>query len=234
MVQLLVKKILESIYEPMFMDWSYGFRPGRNCHQAIDCLDKEVMQKPINYIVEVDIRRFFDNVRHYWLLRCIEERVSDANFIWLIKRFLKAGYFEEGAVHGSPIGTPQGGIASPLLANIYLHYALDLWLERIFKRTCRGYMVPIRYCDDFVVCFENRKEAERFLRELSERLEKFGLEMSPDKTRILAFGRRAWQQAKRYNRKVETFNFLGFTHYCGTSRRGHFIIGHKTLKQNLR
>ena len=233
LVQLLMKKIIESIYEPMFLEFSYGFRPGRNCHQAVNSLDKEVMQKPINCVVEVDIQRYFDNVQHYWLLRCIEERITDPNFIWLIKRFLKAGYVESGAVHKTLEGTPQGGVISPLFANIYLHYVLDMWLSRVFKPKCRGYMVPIRYCDDFVVCFEYRKEAERFLSELKARLGKFGLTVSPEKTCIHPFGRQAWKRAKRYNLKLETFNFLGFTHYCGTSRRGKFIVGHKTTKQNL-
>lgn len=234
LVQLVVKKILESIYEPVFMDFSYGFRPGRSCHHAINELDKEVMQKPVHYIVEVDIRKFFDNVDHEWLMRCMEERISDPNFLELIRRFLKSGYVEEGVKYDSGKGTPQGGVISPVLANIYLHYVLDLWFEKRFKKNCRGNVRLIRYCDDFVICFENKKEAEHCMEALKERLGQFGLEVSPEKTQMIAFGRRAWAQAKRYKRKVATFTFLGFIHYCATSRRGHFIMGHKTSKENLK
>lgn len=232
LVQMAVKKILEAIYEPKFLDSSYGFRPNRNCHQAIIELDKEVMAQPVNYIVEVDIRQFFDNVDHYWLLRCLEERVSDPNFIWIIRRLLQAGVMEEGAVFASTIGTPQGGIASPLLANIYLHYVLDLWFELKFKQQCRGYASQIRYCDDFVACFENRKDAELYLKQLKERLAKFNLEVAAEKTRIIEFGRRAWRRSRSKGEKLSTFMFLGFTHYCNTSRKGFFMMGHKTSKQS--
>lgn len=232
LVQLSVKKILESIYENDFLDSSYGFRPGRNCHMAIDKLDKEVMTKPVNFIVEVDIRKFFDNVSHFWLLRCLEERVSDPNLLWLIRKLLKAGVMEAGSFHPSEVGTPQGGVASPLLANIYLHFVLDLWFVKKFKPTCKGHAEQIRYCDDFVVCFETKKDAERYLEELKERLGKFNLEVSPEKTKILEFGKRAWQRA-RHN-KPASFTFLGFTHYATKSRRGFFIMGHKTSKENLR
>ena len=148
LVQLMLKKILEAIYEPQFLDCSNGFRPKRNCHTAVEQLDKVVMTKPINYIVEVDIKKFFDSVRHYWLLRCVEERVSDPNFLWLIRKSLKAGIVEEGQWKESPTGTPQGSIASPTLANIYLHYVLDIWFKVKFKPKARGYVQLIRYCDD--------------------------------------------------------------------------------------
>ncbi|MBI4679950.1 MAG: group II intron reverse transcriptase/maturase [Nitrospirae bacterium] len=228
-VQIMLKKILESIYEGDFRECSYGFRPNRSCHTAVDRIDKVVMTKPINYLVEVDIRNFFDRVKHYWLLRCIEERVSDPNFLWLIRKFLKAGIVEEGMWHESREGTPQGGVISPLLANIYLHYVLDKWFEIKFRPTAEGYMEMIRYCDDFVVCCESRKDAERFLKELENRFSKFGLEVSKTKTRIVETGRKFWQAGK----KVSTFTFLGFTHYCASSRRGKFIMGHKTSKENL-
>lgn len=234
LVGLCVKKILESIYEQDFLECSYGFRPDRNCHMAINKLDKEVMTKSVNFIVEVDIRQFFDNVCHYWLLRCIEERVIDPNFLILIRKLLKAGIVESGRYRASDTGTPQGWTASPLFANIYLHYVLDLWFERKFKPTCNGHAEQIRYCDDFVVCFEIRKDAERYLMELKQRLSKFGLSVSPDKTKIMEFGRRAWKRSKRYGRKPASFIFLGFTHFHATSRRGYFIMGHKTSKDNLR
>jgi group II intron reverse transcriptase/maturase len=233
LVQMAAKKILEAIYEQDFKEYSYGFRPNRSCHEAIKRLDKEVMTKPVNYIVEVDIKRFFDTVSHYWLQRCLEERIKDPNYMWLIRRFLKAGVIEEGKQYKSKVGTPQGGVISPLLANIYLHYVLDLWLENKIKPKAKGYMQEIRYCDDFVVCCETLEDAKEFLKQLESRLDKFGLAISPEKTKIVEFGRRAWKQSKRTGKKAKTFDFLGFTHYCATSRRGYFVMGHKTTKRNL-
>lgn len=234
LVQIMLKKILEGIYEANFLDVSYGFRPKLSCHDAVKALDKEVMKKPINYIVEVDIKGFFDNVNHDWLQRCLEERIADRNLICLVKRFLKAGYVEDGKKITTGMGTPQGGVISPLLANIYLHYVLDLWFEKKVKPKASGHIELIRYCDDFVVCCESEKDAKSFLAILQTRLEKFGLEVSEDKTKVLKFGRQVWKQAQRQKGKVETFNFLGFTHYCGKSRRGYFVMGHKTSKENLR
>jgi RNA-directed DNA polymerase len=233
-VQIMLKKILESIYEADFLDCSYGFRPKRSCHTAINVLDKSVMTKPVNFIVEVDIKRFFDNVSHYWLHKCLEERISDPNLLWLVRRFLKSGIIEEGQYQASNQGTPQGGNLSPLLSNIYLHYVLDLWFEKKFKAKSKGYVELIRYCDDFVVCCESKQDAEDFLNLLKQRFAKFSLELSEDKTQMIRFGRNAWKLSKRNNAKASTFNFLGFTHYCATSRRGKFIMGHKTSKENLR
>jgi group II intron reverse transcriptase/maturase len=234
LVQIGLKACLEAIYEQDFLDCSHGFRPSRSCHTAIDRLDKVVLQKPINYVVEVDISQFFDNVSHYWLLRCLEERIKDPNFLDLIRKFLKAGVMEEGRWYASTEGTPQGGVVSPVLANIYLHYVLDLWFEASFKQKCRGYVELIRYCDDFVVVCESQQDAEAFLVALRERLAKFGLRVSEEKTRIVRFGRKSWQESKNTGHKSwESFNFLGFTHYCGTSRKGKFIMGHKTSKVNL-
>ncbi len=234
-VQLMLKKILESIFENDFLDCSFGFRPKLSCHAAIDCIDKTIMLKPINYVVEVDIRKFFDSINHEWLHKCIEERVSDPNVLWLIHRLLKAGYIEEGKYYSSTLGTPQGGVVSPLLANIYLHYVLDLWFEKKFKPKCYGYVKLVRYCDDFIVCCANGKDAENFLIELKARLSKFSLEVAQDKTNTIAFGRRAWtlwrQQGKT---KPGTFTFLGFTHYCNKTRHGKFTVGRKTSKQSLR
>jgi len=233
LVQLMLKKILEAIFEHDFLDCSNGFRPNRGCHGAVDQLDKVVLTKPINYIVEVDIEKFFDNVRHYWLLRCIEERVSDPSFLLLVRRFLKAGVVEAGQWEASLTGTPQGGVVSPLFANIYLHYVLDLWFKVIFKRRARGYVQLIRYCDDFVVACEREEDAKRFLGEVEERFSQFGLRISKEKTRIAAFGRRAWHRSKQTGERVATFDFLGFTHYCTASRRGRFMVGHKTSKRSL-
>jgi group II intron reverse transcriptase/maturase len=234
LVQLMVKKLLEAIYEADFLDNSYGFRPNRNCLQAINRLDKEVMTKPINFIVEVDIRKFFDTLSHFWMQRCLEERVADPNLLWLVRQILKAGISEDGQYHASEQGAMQGGNLSPILANIYLHYVLDLWFEKKFKPQSKGYMQLIRYCDDLVVCCESERDAQEFLKQLEGRLKQFGLSLSADKTKIIKFGKRAWQQWQRGGNKPQTFNFLGFTHYCAKSRRGHFIMGHKTSKENLR
>jgi len=233
LVQLMLKRILEAIFEQDFLDCSTGFRPNRNCHLAIDKLDKVVMTKPINYIVEVDIEKFFDNVRHYWVLRCLEERVSDPNLLWLVRKFLKAGIMDRGQFQESSQGTPQGGVVSPLLANAYLHYVLDLWFEKKFKKTTKGHVELIRYADDFVVACESEHDANQFLAACEERFAKFGLCFSKEKTRVMQFGRHAWTQSQRTGKRVATFNFLGFTHYCTASRRGKFIVGHKTARQNM-
>lgn len=232
-VQMMLKKLLENIFEADFLDCSYGFRPGRNCHDAVNALDKAVMTKSVNYIVEVDIKGFFDNVQHDWLEKCLQERVTDPNLLWLIRRFLKAGIMEAGQYEPSTLGTPQGGVCSPLLANVYLHYVLDLWFEKRFKRQARGYVELIRYCDDYVVCCGSEKDAQEFLEEMKERLAKFGLEVAEAKTRLVKFGRKAWLESKRSGKKAESFDFLGFTHFHKASRRGHFIMGHKTIKGRL-
>ena len=233
LVQMILKQIIEKIYEPDFKDFSYGFRPGRSCYHAVKALDTAVMTKPVNYIVEVDIRKFFDEVSHYWLQRCLEERVTDRNVLWLVRQFLKAGVMADGEVIPTTGGTPQGAVISPLLANIYLHYVLDLWFEKRFKTQAKGYVEIVRYCDDFVVCCESEHDAKDFLQELRTRFSKFGLRVAEDKTKVLKFGRRAWQLSQRRKEKLESFNFLGFTHYCTKSRRGKFIMGHKTSKENL-
>lgn len=233
LVQLMLKKIVEAIFETDFVSSSHGFRPERSCITAIKELEEEVITRPINFVVEVDIRKFFDTVSHYWLLRCLEERIADSNLLWLARQFLAAGVVEEGEYHASELGTPQGGVVSPLFANIYLHYVLDIWFEKVFKSTSKGYMKMIRFCDDFVVCCESERDAKEFLKALKERFDKFGLALSTEKTKIIKFGRNSWQRGKRTKGKLATFNFLGFTHYCATSRRGKFIMGHKTSKENL-
>lgn len=233
LVQIMLKKILENIYEANFLDQSYGFRHDRSCHQAVKALDKTVMYKSTNYIVEVDIKRFYDNIQHKWLIRCLKERISDPNLLWLVKKFLKTGVMGGGYYKATTQGAPQGGIVSPVLANIYLHYVLDLWFEKKVKPKSKGYMELVRYADDLVVCCENEEDAKEFLESLKQRLAKFGLEISENKTRIVKFGKKGWYQAKREKKKMESFNFLGFTHYCGKSRNGRLIMGHKTSKINL-
>ena len=233
LVQIMMKKILEAIFEQDFAEFSYGSRPKRSCHQAVNRLNKVVMKSPVNYVVDADIEKFFDNMSHDWLLRCLKERITDPNFLLLIRRFLKAGVWEGGVISKTKSGTPQGGVISPVLANIYLHYVLDLWFARVFKPRARGQMNMIRYCDDFVVCCESKKDAEDFVRELEERLSKFNLNVSKEKTSVVRFGRQAWKSYQKGGERVQTFNFLGFTHYCGKTRKGYFMMGHKTQKEKL-
>lgn len=220
LVQAGLVRILESIYEEDFIGDSYGFRPARSCHDALKTLSLTMERKPINHIVEADIKGFFDNVNQEWLLKFLAHRIGDKRIQRMVKRILKAGVAEDGSVTVSDDGTPQGGVISPLLANIYLHYALDLWFERIYRRSCTGYARLIRYADDFVVCFQYKADAERFRVELGQRLGKFSLEVEPTKTKVMEFGRFAVQSAKKRGERAETFDFLGLTHYCGTRRNG--------------
>jgi len=224
LVQIGLKKILEAIFEQDFLESSNGYRPNRSAQTAVNQLDKVVMTKGINSMVEVDIKKFFDEVQHETLREAVKERVSDPNILWLIRRFLKAGIMEEGKTIKSEEGTPQGGVVSPLLANIYLHYAVDKWFEEEYKPKAKGYVQLIRYCDDFVVACQQREDAEGFLRELEERLKKYGLRILLEKTKVIEFGRRIWKRSQGTSEKVPTFDFLGFTHYCTGSRRGKFIL----------
>jgi RNA-directed DNA polymerase len=232
-VQTGIARILEAVYEADFIDCSYGFRPKRNCHQAVERVDKIIMTRPVNHVIDCDIKGFFDNVSHSWVLKFLEHRISDPNLLRLIARFLHNGYMEEGKIHENVAGTPQGGIVSPILANVYLHYVLDLWFERVVKPRCRGVVEMVRYADDFVICVQYKGEAERILRALRGRLEKFNLELAKEKTRIIEFGRFAGRDAKRNGMKPETFNFLGFTHYVDKTRSGFFKLGHKTDRKKL-
>ncbi|RLB60119.1 MAG: group II intron reverse transcriptase/maturase [Deltaproteobacteria bacterium] len=220
LVQAGLARILTAIYEQDFIDDSYGFRPGRSCHDALRALSDEVEGGRIHYIVDADIKGFFDNVDHEWLMKFLGHRIADKRVLRYVKRFLKAGIMEDGIVSASEKGTPQGGLISPILANIYLHYSLDLWFTRVFQKSSAGQSRIIRYADDFVVCFQCEDAATRFRRELDERLAKFGLEISPEKTKIIEFGPFAETKAKRGGGKAATFDFLGFTHYCSRSRNG--------------
>jgi RNA-directed DNA polymerase len=220
LVQSGLVRILESVYEQDFIEDSYGFRPNRSCHKALRALSDTVENKPVNHIVEADIKGFFDKVNQEWLMQFLAHRVEDKRIQRMVKRFLKAGVSEDGRVTVNDEGTPQGGVISPLLANIYLHYALDLWFEKVYRKSCTGFARLIRYADDFVVCFQHKTDAEKFRNELGERLGKFGLEVESTKTRVVEFGRFAVQNAERRGERAETFDFLGFTHYCGTRRDG--------------
>jgi group II intron reverse transcriptase/maturase len=236
LVENVIAEILGMIYEPKFMDSSFGFRPGRNCHQAIREIIEMVQYRKVNYVVEADIKQFFDTVDHEWLIKFLEHDIADRRFMEIIKKFLNAGIMEEGKWLDSEKGVPQGNGASPILANVYLHYVLDLWFEVRVKRECKGYAYLIRYCDDFVCCFQNKWEAEKFYANLIERFAKFGLEVAPDKTKILEFGRFAKKNRElRGEGKPETFDFLGFTFYCGTdSWKKFFRCRVKSSRRRMR
>ena len=196
-VQDVMTQILNAIYEPMFKEFSFGFRPNKNCHQAIAYLDMMLHRKKVNYVVDLDIKGFFDNIDHEWLIKFLEYRINDRVYIRYVKRLLKSGIMEQGKLLKSEIGTPQGGIISPVLGNIYLHFVLDDWFEKVVKKQTRGYAGMVRYADDSVACFQYKEEAEKYLRSVKKRLAKFGLEVSEEKTKIIEFGRYA-----RRNRKA--------------------------------
>ncbi len=233
-VQRGVSRVLEAIYEVDFLDCSYGFRPHRSCHQALKRLNQVIMTQPINHIIDADIKGFFDHVDHEWLMKFLGVRIGDSNFLRLIKRFLKNGYMEEGKLYASDEGTPQGGVVSPILANVYLHYALDLWMEKVVKPNCRGAVEIVRYADDFVICVQYKDEAVKILAELKQRLTKFKLELAEDKTRLIEFGRYAKQNAESKDQRAATFNFLGFTHFIDKTRKGGFKLGRTTDRKKLR
>jgi group II intron reverse transcriptase/maturase len=238
-VQVGIALILEAIFEADFLDCSYGFRPGRGCHQALNAVDKTVMTQPINHVIDADIQGFFDSVSHEWLLRMLQVRIKDPSFLLLIRRFLKAGYVEAGRTVATEQGTPQGGNLSPMLSNVFLHYVLDLWFEKRIKRQMRGACFLVRYADDFVCLVQSQGDAQTMLQALRERFAQFDLALHPEKTRVISFGRYERQNAQRQNaqrqkRKANTFDFLGFTHFCGASRRGKFIVGRQTSRKKFR
>lgn len=235
LVQSGLSKILKAIYEQDFIEDSYGFRPNRGCHDALRTLNQTIEHKGTEYVVEADIKGFFDNVDQDQLMDFLAYRIADKRILRYVKRFLKAGIQEDGAFRASERGTPQGGVISPLLANLYLHYTLDLWFQWRFLKTCTGTARFIRYADDFVVCFKQEADAKRFRIEMEQRLNQFGLEIAIEKTKILEFGPQAQKRAKQKGeKKAETFDFLGFTHYCTTSRSGKmFRVGRKSISKRI-
>jgi len=227
--------VLNAIYEKDFLGFSYGFRPGRGPHDAMDALVMGIASRKVNFILDADIRSFFDSVSQDWLIRFVEHRIGDKRIVRLIRKWLRAGVLEDGVVSVSDRGTGQGSVISPLLANIYLHYALDLWAERYRRREVKGDMIIVRYADDVIVGFEHEGEASRFLDALKARLEEFALALHPEKTRLIAFGRFAVERRKeRGLGKPETFTFLGFTFICGKSRDGKFLVTRKSRRDRMR
>jgi group II intron reverse transcriptase/maturase len=224
LVENAVAQILTMVYEPKFYPCSFGFRPGRNCHMAVREIIEMVQYRKTNYVVEADIRSYFDTIPHDWLMKMLEHDIADRRFLEIIRRFLKAGVMENGKYLDSESGSPQGNGASPVLANVYLHYVLDNWFDVIVQRQCRGQCYLIRYADDFVCCFQNKWEAEIFRQRLEERFAKYGLTLAEEKTKILEFGRfAADNRKKRGEGKPVTFDFLGFTFYCGMDGKKRFF-----------
>jgi group II intron reverse transcriptase/maturase len=233
-VQGAVAEVLGSIYEVDFLGFSYGFRPGRSPHRALKALHTAVMSQRVNWVLDADIRSFFDSVDHEWLLRMVAHRVADRRILRLIRKWLRAGVLESGEWKETDVGTPQGSTISPLLANVFLHYVLDLWVQHWRSRNARGRIVIVRYCDDFVMGFQYEADARRMLADLKERVEKFGLMLHEEKTRLIEFGRLpALKRARKGERRPETFTFLGFTHYCGWTRDGRFVLKRKTQGKRM-
>jgi RNA-directed DNA polymerase len=235
-VQQAVVTVLNEVYEADFLGFSYGFRPGRGAHRALDALSVGIVRRRVNWILDADIRGFFDNMNHEWIERFVQHRIADPRMLRLIRKWLRAGVSEEGEWSETKIGTPQGAVISPLLANIYLHYAFDLWVDAWREKVATGNLIVVRYADDLVVGFEHRTEAEQFLSEFKERLAKFGLELHGEKTRLIEFGRHAeGSRQQRGEGKPETFTFLGFTHICAKRQKtGTFLVLRRTDKKKMR
>jgi len=229
LVQDRLSRILQAIWEPEFRDCSFGFRPGRSAHDALRRVAEVITNEGTQWVVEADIKGLFDHVSHAHLVRFLEHRIADPRLLRIVQRFLKAGIMEDGVYTASgEEGTPQGGLVSPVLSNIYLHYVLDLWFEKRYAGSCAGKAYLIRFADDYVACFEQEADARRFLTEMTQRLAQFDLEVEPSKTAILRFGRQVLGRKAHEAQGPRTFCFLGFTHYVGRSRKGRFVVGRKT------
>jgi group II intron reverse transcriptase/maturase len=233
-VQKGVARILEAIYEQDFLDCSYGFRPNRNCHQALDKVDKTMMRRPINHVIEADIKGFFDNVSHDWMIKCLQVRIKDPSLLLLVRRFLEAGYIDADEFVLTTKGTPQGGNLSPVLSNIFLHYVLDLWFDKKVKPKVRGQCHLVRYADDFLCMVQYADDARHIEQVMRERFEKFDLELHPEKTRIINLDREQRRRTNRKDHQSHTFDFLGFTHYWGKSRKGNPTLRRKTSARKFR
>jgi RNA-directed DNA polymerase len=233
-VQRAVVEVLNAIYEEDFLGFSYGFRPGRSPHDALDALAVGIEKKKVNWILDADIRGFYDAIDHGWLRKFVEHRIADKRVLRLIQKWLNAGVIEDGSWSASEEGAPQGGSASPLLANVYLHYAFDLWAQQWRKRHARGDVIIVRFADDIVVGFQYRSDAKQFHKDLVQRFAKFNLELHAEKTRLIEFGRFATENRRRHHLgRPETFSFLGFTHICGKTREGRFALRRRTIKKRM-
>jgi RNA-directed DNA polymerase len=233
-VQQAARTVLECIYEQDFLGFSYGYRPGRGSHQALDALFVGISRRKVNWIIDADIRGFYDNISHEWLMKFVEHRIADRRMLRLLKKWLRAGVSEDGEWSPTKVGTPQGAVISPLYANVFLHYVLDLWIQDWRKRQAKGEVTIVRYADDFVIGFREESDARKCLAALGERLAKFGLALHPEKTRLIEFGRYAEERrAKRGDGPPETFDFLGFTHISGKTRQGEFTIHRKTSRKKF-
>jgi group II intron reverse transcriptase/maturase len=235
-VQQAVVTVLEAIYEEDFVGFSYGFRPGRSQHDALDALQVGILRRHVNWVFDADIQGFFDSMAHSWIIRFLEHRIADKRILRLIAKWLKVGSVEDGRVTRGVRGAPQGAVVSPILANVYLHYVYDLWVHQWRRTKATGDVIVVRYADDMIAGFEHEDEARTFLPALQERMRMFDLALHPDKTRLIRFGRYAARQREKLGEgKPETFDFLGFTHFCTRSRkRGTFVIGRKTIKKRMR
>ncbi|MGH9654432.1 MAG: group II intron reverse transcriptase/maturase, partial [Bryobacteraceae bacterium] len=234
-LQRAVVEVLNAVYEEDFLGFSYGFRPGRSPHHALDALSVGIVKKKVNWVLDADIRDFFGQLDHCWLQKFVEHRIADRRLLRLIQKWVKAGVIEEGNWSETAVGAPQGASASPLLANVYLHYVFDRWARQWRRRHARGDMVVVRFADDFVAGFEHRGDAKQFLSDLRQRFAKFGLELHPGKTRLIEFGRYAAKnRSARGLGKPETFDFLGFTHICAKTRNGKFQLRRITIPKRMR
>ncbi len=235
LVQVATVEVLNAIYEQDFVGFSYGFRPGKSAHNALDAVSVGIERRKVGWILDADISKFYDTIEHDWLIRFIEHRIADTRVVRLIKKWLHAGVLEDGRLTQSEVGTVQGGSISPLLSNIYLHYAFDLWVKQWRARHAEGDVIVVRYADDWVAGFQHPRDAERFQRAVTERLARFGLKLHEDKTRLIEFGRFARENCRRRGKgKPQTFDFLGFTHCCGKSRKGKFAIVRLTSAKRMR
>ena len=232
-VEAATKRTLEPIYEAVFEQSSYGYRPGSNQHKCLEALGRTIQQGKVNHVVEADIKSFFDQVNHDWMVKFLRHRIGDERVIRLVIRMLKSGILEDGLMSATEKGTAQGSILSPLLSNIYLHYVLDLWFSRRVRRQSRGEAVYFRFADDFLACFQYKDDAEQFLQRLRDRIEGFGLTLAEDKTQCIEFGRFARDQAQKRGEKPKDFTFLGFTHYCGKTKAGYFKLKRRTSRKKL-
>lgn len=233
LVQEALRRLLEAVFEPHFYDEMMGFRPNRGCHEALRKLNVMIENRPTNYILDADIKGFFDHIDHEWAVRFIESRIKDPNITRLVRRMLKGGIMRDFQYEKTEEGSGQGSVCSPIIANIYMHYVLLWWFKEVVKPSLKGYADIIVYADDFVCCFQYKEDAEQFYERLKHRMKHFGLELEESKSRLIEFGRHAEERSRKDGGKPDTFTFLGFTHYCSKNRNGKFRVKRKTSKKKF-